>query len=54
MNSLRIDVGGISFGGMWLKLSKNLSMRRASPYSGTLSGTSCNIGSTKRRRTDIS
>ena len=43
MNSRRIDVGGISSGGIGMKLSRNLRMRRASSYSGTVSGTSRRI-----------
>lgn len=54
MNSRRIDVGGISSGAMGMKLSRNLSMRRASSYSGTVSGTSRRIFSAKGRRTEIS
>lgn len=40
MNSRRMDVGGISSGGMGVKFFRNLSMRRASSYSGSVSGMS--------------
>ena len=40
MNSRMIDVGGISSGGMGVKFFRNLSMRRASSYSGSVSGMS--------------
>ena len=40
MNSRSSDVGGISAGSIGMKLSRNFSSRRASPYSGTVSGTS--------------
>ena len=43
MNSRMIDVGGISSGGMGVKFFRNFSMRRASSYSGTVSGTSRRI-----------
>ena len=45
MNSRRIEVGGISSGIIGTKLSRNLSMRRASSYSGIVSGTSRSSGS---------
>ena len=54
MNSRSIEVGGISSEAMGMKLSRNFSRRLASPYSGSVSGTSRRMGSTFERSTDIS
>lgn len=40
MNSRSSEVGGISAGSIGMKLSRNFNSRLASPYSGTVSGTS--------------
>ncbi len=54
INSRRIEVGAISSGSIGTKLSRNFSSRRASSYSGTVSGTSRSSGSAKGRSTESS
>ena len=54
INSRSREVGGISDASIGMKLSRKWSIRRASSYSGTVSGTSRKIGSAKGRSTDIS